>query len=213
MKNIIIAGPSRAGKTTLARRVNEELGFFIISLDKLVAVFHGAYPQLDIRLNWDREKTTDNIAPFVGHFLGAFSSDQGVSNELNLKAHETKGNKFVLEGGYFNFEIVLPILELYGIKQLHDSFILIGLVQNEKTANEKTANEFVNDFKKYDTEDDWTYSFSDDELRDYAIHDAIPFSHFMTEHLLKYGFTIYDTSTERDQVFDSIIENIKSELL
>ncbi|RKJ38881.1 hypothetical protein D7X94_14610 [Acutalibacter sp. 1XD8-33] len=54
MKNVIIVGPSRAGKTTLAKRFHEELGYFVISLDKLVATFHAAYPQLDIRLNWNR---------------------------------------------------------------------------------------------------------------------------------------------------------------
>ena len=40
MKNIIIAGPSRAGKSTLARKINEELNYYVISVDKLVAVFH-----------------------------------------------------------------------------------------------------------------------------------------------------------------------------
>jgi len=64
MKNIIIAGPSRAGKTTLARKINEELNYFVISLDKLVATFSGAYPQLDIRLAWDRENTTRKT---IGH--------------------------------------------------------------------------------------------------------------------------------------------------
>ena len=70
MKNIIIAGSSRAGKSTLARKINEDLNYFVINIDKLVATFQGAYPQLDIRLNWNREKTTANIAPFLGHFLG-----------------------------------------------------------------------------------------------------------------------------------------------
>ena len=35
----------------------------------------------------------------------------------------------------------------------------------------------------------------------------------MTDHLLKYGFTIYDTSKEREQVFDKIIEDIKTKLV
>ena len=64
LKNIIIVGPSRAGKTTLARKLNEELNYIVISLDQLVAVFQGAYPQLEIRLNWDRDRTTDHLAPF-----------------------------------------------------------------------------------------------------------------------------------------------------
>jgi len=206
MKNIIIAGPSRAGKTTLARRINEELNFFVISVDKLVATFQGAYPQLDIRLNWNRRKTTDNIAPFLGHFLGAFSASHGIAYELHLQAHAVKGNRFVLEGGYFNFEKIVPVLKMYGIEELKDKFILIGLVQNKKTVDE-----FVNDFKKYDTEDDWTYNFNDDDLKDVS-EDAISFSRYMTDHLVRYGFTIYDTSTEREKVFDKIIEDIKSKL-
>jgi hypothetical protein len=208
MKNIIIAGPGRAGKTTLARKINEELNYFVISVDKLIATFNGAYPQLDIKLAWNRRKTTDNLAPFLGHFLGAFSSSHGVAYELILQAHAVKGNRFVLEGGHFNFETILSILKMYGIEELKDHFILIGLVQNKKTADE-----YFNDFRKYDTEDDWTYGFDDDELREYVNQDAIPSSRFMTEYLVKHGFTIYDTSTEREQVFDKIVEDIKSKLV
>ncbi len=198
MKNIIIAGPSRAGKSTLARKINEELNYFVISVDKLVATFQKAYPQLDIRLNWNREKTTDNIAPFLGHFLGAFSSCHDDANGLNA----VEGNRFVLEGGYFNFERILPILRTYGIEELKDRFLLIGLVQNKKTVDE-----FFNDFRKYDTEADWTYGLDDDELRE-VCEDAISFSRSMTDHLVKYGFTIYDTSTDRGRILDQIVEDI-----
>jgi len=96
---------------------------------------------------------------------------------------------------------------MYGIEELKDNFFLIGLVQNKKTADE-----FFNDFRKYDTEDDWTYSLDDDDLREVS-QEAISFSRSMTDHLVKYGFTIYDTSTEREQVFDKIIEDIKSKLV
>lgn len=207
MKNIIIAGPSRAGKSTVARKINEELNYFVISVDKLVATFQGAYPQLNIKLNWNRRKTTDNLAPFLGHFLGAFSSDHGVTYGLNLQAHAVKGNRFVLEGGYFNFEKILPILKMYEIEELKEHFLLIGLVQNKKTADD-----FFNDFRKYDTEDDWTYSLEDDDLREVS-QEAILFSRSMSDHLVKYGFTIYDTSTEREQVLDKIVEDIKSKLV
>jgi len=170
-------------------------------------VFH-TYPQLNIKLAWNRRQTTDNLAPFLGHFLGAFSSSHGVAYELNLRAHAVEGNRFVLEGGYFDFEKISPILKMYEIEELKDSFSLIGLVQNKKTADE-----LFNDFRKYDTEDDWTYGFDDDELREYASQDTIPSSRSMTDHLVKYGFTIYDTSTEREQVFDKIVEDIKSKLV
>lgn len=206
MKNIIIIGPSRVGKSTLARRINEEFNHFVISLDKLVATFGEAYPQLDIRLNWDREKTTDNIAPFLGHFLGMFSSTDG-RGLLPYSHGAVQENRFVLEGGYFNFEKIFPILKTYGLENIKDHFQLIGLVQNEKTVNE-----FVSDFKKYDTENDWTYGFSDDDLREIS-EDAISFSRSMTDLLVKYDFTVYDTSKERERVIDQIIEDIKSRMV
>lgn len=205
MKNIIIAGSSRAGKSTLARKINNELNYFVIGVDKLVAIFGEAYPQLNIKLNWDRKKTTDNIAPFLGHFLGMFSSSDG-RGLLSYSHGAVTGNRFVLEGGYFNFDEILPILTAYGINELKDNFLLIGLVQNQKTIAE-----FVNDFKKYDTPDDWTYGFSDDDLTEIAENEIL-FSQYMTKHLLKYEFTIYDTSIEREHVLNQIIENIKSEV-
>ena len=82
----------------------------------------------------------------------------------------------MLEGGHFNFEKILPILKLYEIEELKDSFFLIGLVQNKKTADE-----VFHDFRKYDTEDDWTYSLDDDDLREVS-QEAIPFSRSMTDH-------------------------------
>lgn len=206
MKNIIIVGPSRAGKTTLSKKINEELNCFVISLDKLAAIFGRAYPQLDIRLAWNREKTTANIAPFIGHFLGMFSAGRGIADDLNLRVHAVRGNRFVLEGGYFDFETISSILKTYGIENVKDQFILIGLVQNKKTADK-----FFDDLRKYDTEDDWTYDFDDDELREYVVEDAIPTNRMMMEQLKKYGFAIYDTSTERERVLEQIIEDIKSE--
>lgn len=129
MKNVLIVGPSRAGKTTLAKRLSDKFNYFVISLDKLVATFQAAYPHLDIRLNWNRDKATENLAPFIGHFLGLFSSDDGVKGDLNLHAHHVEGNHFVLEGGYFDFEKIASILQEYGIEKLNDRFIVIGLIQ------------------------------------------------------------------------------------
>ncbi len=207
MKNIIIAGVGRNGKTTLAKKINEELNYFVISLDKLMTAFGKAYPQLDIRIAWNYEKATANIAPFLGHYLGMLLSDHGYADNLNLHTHAIKGNKFVLEGGHYDFEIISSILKIYGIEELKDSFILIGLVQNNKTADE-----FFNDLRKYDTEDEWTYSFNDEELRDFS-EMLLRWNHKFADYLLHHGFTLYDTSVERERVFDRIIDDIKLKLV
>lgn len=206
MKNIIIAGVGRNGKTTLAKKINEELNYFVINLDKLMTAFGRAYPQLDIRIAWNYEKATANIAPFLGHYLGMLSSSHGYADDLNLRTHDVKGNRFVLEGGHYDFEIISSILKTYGIEELKDSFILIGLVQNNKTADE-----FFSDLRKYDTEDEWTYRFDDEELRDFS-ETLVKWNREFTDYLMNYGFTLYDTSGEREQVFDKIIEDIKSNL-
>ena len=205
MKNIIIAGVGRNGKTSLARKINEELNYFVINLDKLMTAFGKSYPQLDIRIAWDYEKATANIAPFLGHYLGMLSSGCGFADDLNLRAHAVKGNRFVLEGGHFDFEKISSIVKMYGIEELKDNFILIGLVQNKKTADE-----FFSDLRKYDTEDDWTYSFDDAELREFS-KMSVSFNQEMADYLIKYGFTVYDTSGEREQVFAQIIKDIKSQ--
>ena len=207
MKNILIVGPARYGKTSLAKKINEELNYFVINLDKLMTVFGKAYPQLDVRIAWDYDKATANVAPFLGHFLGIFSSSHGFVDDLNLRKHDVKGNKFVLEGGHFDLDKISSILKTYGIEELKDRFILIGLVQDKKTAKE-----FFNDIRKYDTEDDWTYSLDDDDLMElcgFLVSD----SQDMWKNLTKYGFTIYDTTTERERVFEKVIEDIKSKLV
>lgn len=207
MKNILIVGPGRNGKTTLARRINEEFHHFVVHLDKLMTVFGKAYPQLDIRIAWDYEKATANIAPFLGHYLGMLTADDGYADDLNLRAHAVKGNRFVLEGGHFDFEQITSILKTYGIDELKDAFILIGLVQNKKTADE-----YFDDLRTYDTQDDWTYDFDDEELRAFS-RMSVAFNREMTDYLVKYGFTIYDTSMDRERVFDEIIEDLQSQLL
>ena len=134
-----------------------------------------------------------------------FSSADG--RGLLQYSHGVAGdNRFVLEGCYMGFEKILPILRLYGIEELRNSFLLIGLVQGKKTVND-----YVSDFVKYDTRDDWTYGLDSDDLRNVS-EDAYSYNRFMTDYLKKYDFMIYDTSMEREQVLDRIVADIKQEL-
>ena len=200
-KNIIIAGASRSGKSTLARKLNEDAGYYVISIDKLVAVFGNAYPDLDIRLNWNRDKTTENIAPFLAHYLGMFSSADG-RGLMDYSHGSVPGNKFILEGAYLELDKISEILKGYGIEDMKDHFHLIGLVQQGKTAEG-----FYNDLKRFDTEDDWTYSLSEEELRAVA-EDMVEFNSEMLGKLSDHGFDIYDTSNDREAVFEEIVRKI-----
>ena len=205
MKNVIITGTGRNGKTTLAKKISEELNYFVISLDKLMTAFAMAYPQLDIRIAWNYQKAMDNVAPFLGHYLGLLSTDNGFADKLNLRKHAVKGNRFVLEGSHFDFEKISSILQTYGINDLKDKFILVGLVQNKKSAKE-----VFRDLRKYDTEDDWTYDLDDNYLMELC-EIFVSHNQEMLDYFEKYDFSIYDTSGDRDEVFTKIIKDIEAQ--
>jgi len=207
LKNIIIAGSARAGKSTLAKRISEELNYSVINVDTVVASFQEAYPQLDIRFNWNRKKCSANLAPFLGHYLGVLSSSH-YSGEVSPCHGAVKGFKYVLEGTYLDFEILSHTLKMYGIEGLKNNFLLIGLVQTQKTVDE-----YVRDLRKYDKESDWTFQLSDDDLRGYVEEEAIPSNLSDSERLPEWGFTVYDTSWEREKVLDDIINGIKLKLV
>lgn len=203
MKNIIIAGAGRAGKSTLARMIKDELNCFVINHDRLVAIFSEAYPALGIRIGYG-DDSVKNIAPFVGHMLGMFSAQAG-QGLFPYTQGGLEQNRFVLEGWGYDFEQILPILRLYGIEKLSDKFILIGLVQNRKTAAE-----LVSDMRKYDTQYDWTYGFENDADLRVIAEENLAYSHYASEYLPRHGFALYDTSAERERVFAQIIKEIKA---
>jgi len=77
MKNIIIAGPPRAGKSTLARKINKELGHSIINLDGFVWAFKKAFPQLGIKDEEDAANVDEihvvKLAPFLAQYINIAS--------------------------------------------------------------------------------------------------------------------------------------------
>jgi NADPH-dependent 7-cyano-7-deazaguanine reductase QueF len=65
--------------------------------------------------------------------------------------------------------------------------------------------------KKYDTEDDWTYWVKDDELMSDAKY-IINKNRIFNEKFKKYGIKSYETSQNREQVFNEIISDLKETL-
>jgi AAA+ ATPase superfamily predicted ATPase len=110
MKNLIITGPSRAGKTTLAQELSKQLGYNMISLDDLV---DGLSNISDIKEQFDDgfEEITDNLAPFLVRFL----------KQITLGTTYAHGIRYVVEGSYFNFDALMP-----EIAKLSDQYEVIG---------------------------------------------------------------------------------------
>ena len=65
-KNILIIGPSRVGKTSLAKLLNKNQGYSIISIDDIVSGLE-AYPELHIHHDGDALDTAKRLAPFLNN--------------------------------------------------------------------------------------------------------------------------------------------------
>jgi len=178
MKNILILGPSRAGKTTLTRKLNEALNYSVVCFDSIVYAFEQSFPQLGICSGGGAENTAASLANFLTHYFRI----------LSYRSEEKNGVKFAAEGGYFDFEKIMPAMNDYDMIK---DFLFIGLVYNNKTPDE-----LFDDIRKNDTEGDWSYNCDDDTLRkcaDIFIED----SGLMYDKFQKYNFMIYDVSNGR----------------
>ena len=196
MKNILIFGASRAGKTSLAKRIKDEFQFNVVNIDHLINTFEQAFPHLGISGEKDYLQTTVNVTPFTTHYLC----------ELAQHANCKTGSKFVVDATFFDFDTGIPLmkdtLQKFGGLKLLDEFMFIGLDNN------KTSEELFNDVRKYDTPGDWSYNISDDELRNHCDGNT-GLDEAFYEKWKELGLRRYDVAKGREQIFDTIVEDLK----
>lgn len=187
-KNILIIGAARSGKTTLAKKFSKEKGYNLISIDNIVSGFE-AYPELGIHHDGDAEDTAKRLAPFLIKYFIELSEGNAFYD----------GIKFVIEGTHIDFEQLMPFLQN---EKYSDKYEIIGL-----TYNHISEEELYDAIKKYDTEDDWTYWCSDEELRG-NVRYFLERNKYFNDLFKKYNITTYDTSLHRDAVLDEIVMSL-----
>ena len=185
MKNILLIGAARSGKTSLAKKFAKEKGYSIISIDNIVSGFE-AFSDLKIEHDGNDVETAKNLAPFlIKYFV-----------ELSEGSIFYDGIKFVIEGTHIDFEQLMPFLQSDKYKEKYE---IIGL-----TYNDITEEEMYNNIKKYDTEDDWTYWCSDEELKG-DVKYFIKKNKFFNDKFKEYNIKSYDTSHDREKVLSEIV--------
>ena len=188
-KNILILGAARSGKTSLAKKLVKEKGYSLISIDDIVSGLE-AYPELEIHHDGDAIDTAKRLAPFLIKYF----------TELSEGTTFYGGIKSVIEGTHFDFEQLMPFLQSDKYSKKYE---IIGL-----TFNAITEQQLYDYIKKYDTEDDWTYWCSDEELKGYVRY-FIDRNKYFNEKFKKYEITTFDTSIDRDKVLNEIINNLE----
>ena len=196
MKNILIAGPARVGKTTLAKKLKDELGHSIVCTDSLITAFERSLPQLEIGHGY--RDVAANFAPFISHYLCTLAHKSNMRN----------GGKFAAALTHFSFDSVLAkmeeLLQTMGGLKLHEEFTLIGL-----TYSQKSWEDLRHDVKQYDTKDDWTAQLTDNELDNFCKESIKQHNCFFAEKFKEYNFLIYDVSCEQDTILNKIVNDVR----
>ena len=112
MKNILILGAARSGKTTLARRLQKEKGYNLVSLDDIICAFE-SLPECGIHHDGNDTEVSKNFAPFLIRYLKELSEGPNFYNGITS----------VIEGTHIDFEQLIPYLENDG----KEKYEVIGL--------------------------------------------------------------------------------------
>ncbi len=189
INNIIIAGVPRAGKSTIAHRLSKQYGYQHISMDSIIAGFEKCFPETGVNTyaglsSMDTLRLiSGKIAPFVRAMLDS--------------------------GGYDAFEpgMVLDIYQLLPedyMKYIYGANCEIAyFITSDVTPKERFAIQ-----KIYDTEKDYTFYKSDEELlegAEYIVEQSI----CIKEQCQKYNLPYFETARDRERIFRYFLQKFK----
>lgn len=185
--NMIIAGVPRAGKSTISHILSKEYGFQHVSMDSIIAGFEKCFPDTGV------------------------NTYQGLSSLDTLRVISSKMAPFVramLDSGEYDEFAPGMVLDMYQLlPEDYDKYIrganceIVYFITSDVTPEERFLIQ-----KKYDTEKDYTFYKSDEELREGAEY-IVEQSLLMKKQCEKYGLPYYETAREREQVFQRFLRN------
>jgi hypothetical protein len=187
LKNIIIFGSSRSGKTELAKRLSKKLNYNIVMVDSLVSAFQNSMPELEINHSNRDGKSINNLEPFLLAYLKSI-------NKMDKKARNIN---YVIEGSYFNFDKII---------ELQEKFIVVILLSELDSPKD-----YYDMLKEFDKPHDWTYNLSDEELYKYC-ENLYSHNKYLLSKCNENNIAYYNTAINREDVFEKILNDIKENL-
>lgn len=188
--NIIIAGVPRAGKSTVSHLLSKKYGYQHISMDSIIAGFEKCFPETGV------------------------NTYQGLSSLETLRVISSKMAPFVRamldSAEYDEFEpgMVLDMYQL--LPEDYDKYIrganceIAYFITSDVSPEERFLIQ-----KKYDTEKDYSFYKSDEELREGA-ECIVEQSIIMRKQCKQLGLKYYETATEREQNIQRFLDEYGS---
>lgn len=188
MKNIVILGASRSGKTTLSREICKVCpNYHLINGDSIRSAFQETLPQNNINKFGGAGMMEDFSNFCANYFRNQISRNKGVFNYIFDSCDVTVSNAFKY---FMNFDTIIIFMGYSNI-------------------NEYKA---LSNYRKYEQPKDWTVKRTDEELLIHA-REWINKSKEIKDECEKKGIKYIDTSTNRDQVIKKLKEELVEKIL
>lgn len=182
-KPFIIAGISRSGKTTLARRLQKQTGFSLVSGDALMCTFESIFPELGIGHESDWKTVCRKWEDFLLVYLNHMLTYENIP--------------FILDTCH-----LLP--EQVAKRDLHKKYHVVFLGYPSRTPQEK-----LQDIRTYKTGHyDWTDEREDAELAA-TLERFVKNSAYIETECQKYNLPFIDTSTGFNDALDQAYKNLE----
>ena len=188
MKNILIMGIGRAGKTTLSKIIKDKINSYnLIHSDALKwAMIRAKNEEKYYRENVDKQKEFEHGEYFQRTLLELYNS---------LIKKDTKKYGYILESGQLQPKIVKEMVDF-------DNTIVVCL-----GLGDLTLDDMINQCFEHDTKEDWTYGLSREYLRKHA-QDWYNTNEMLKKECPKYGIKYVDTSKNRIETLNNILDEI-----
>lgn len=188
MKNILIMGIGRAGKTTLSNMIKEKYSEYNLVHSDCIkwAIIRSKGMEEYYSINIKEQKEFEHSEEFQRVLLEFFASS--IRNDLNK-------NGYILESGQLQPELVKEFVNFENTE-----VICLGL-------GELNRDDIIRMCRDNDKVEDWTYDVSDEELEAHANKWA-EMNEKLKRDCPKCGIKYIDTSKKRIETLNNILNNI-----
>ena len=181
MKNIFIIGVPRSGKSTLSKMIKEKYPLYNqLSFEAI----RNAFIETQADLNMDNRNSDARKHILPKHIITLAHWNNKVLSCPSL-----------VEGDFCS------IKELYNLVDENDEIICLGL-------GCRTIDEIIYGIRNNDKDNDYTKDWNDLQIKKH-FYDIVEKDKLNKDFCMKNNIKYYDTYKRRNDIFDSILQNIK----
>ncbi len=185
MKNLVIIGNSRSGKTTLANMVAKKYKFNIVSMDAMVYAFDQNLPQLGIRHL--RELRSPNCYELLVPFVASYANW--------LLEYSLADTNIIVEGSWAKPRHASEIFS-------KEKFKIVALGYPDISPEQ-----MFNEIRKKDKPNSWTKTLTDDKLL-VRCKESIEKSKVLKKDCEDLGIEFINTSFDRTEKLNKFLDSL-----